>query len=334
MDLRWRAVFLYHTLLPASFRKVGLLLGMAHVTVKNVVERHAATGSVESRQGAREAPPANQIFSYDEKWRLLGMMLESNDDDMFIEVQQRYFHATGVFPSLSTFTRAVSSLVMSRKRVRAARARARGCLATRQPSPERIVSLPSQATPPAVRRCPSTLPQPTPLDPPTRLPTGTPDPTVWQLSLLAKERDAVSAAEFRLWILQTYSLDQLVWIDETHLDNRLRNRRYGIAIRGIAAISKGGIRRGGDRYSALGAFCSTYGYLTHVAVSGGINGERFWEALTGSVFPCMRPFPAECSVLVMDNCSTHKQHRILQMAAGLGVIVECMPPYCPDVAAH
>jgi transposase len=115
-DLRWRAVFLFWTLEKRSLRQIGELLRMAHATVKNILDQYARTGSVSTSQGARGAP-ANQIFTVTEKWRLLDMMLESDDDDMFIEVQRRYFLATGVFPSLATFTRAVRSLGFTRKRV-------------------------------------------------------------------------------------------------------------------------------------------------------------------------------------------------------------------------
>ena len=130
-DLRWRAIFHFFTLLPPSTRKVASLLRMSQTTIVRIVRRYVRTGTVETSQGARLAPPANQVLTTVLKHRLLDMMLESADDDMFKEVQQRFSAETGVFPSISTFCRVVWELGFSRQRVRrattrAARARRRG----------------------------------------------------------------------------------------------------------------------------------------------------------------------------------------------------------------
>lgn len=46
--------------------------------------------------------------------------------------------------------------------------------------------------------------------------------------------------------------------------------------------------------------------------------------------PQMNPFPAERSVLVMDNCSIHKSEALRQAVEGAGCRLVFLPPYSPD----
>ena len=48
----------------------------------------------------------------------------------------------------------------------------------------------------------------------------------------------------------------------------------------------------------------------------------------------MNPFPEERSVLILDNCVTHRKLRVVAAVHAINAIVEFLPPYCPDVAIH
>ena len=50
--------------------------------------------------------------------------------------------------------------------------------------------------------------------------------------------------------------------------------------------------------------------------------------------PLMNPFPERRSVLVLDNCVTHRRQEVVAAVTGIGAIIEFLPPYCPDVAIH
>jgi hypothetical protein len=58
--------------------------------------------------------------------------------------------------------------------------------------------------------------------------------------------------------------------------------------------------------------------------------EVFEAFLESNVLPKCNPFPAENSVIVMDNASFHHSERIQQMCAKAGVKLIYLPPYSPD----
>ena len=44
----------------------------------------------------------------------------------------------------------------------------------------------------------------------------------------------------------------------------------------------------------------------------------------------MNPFPEWFSVLVLDNASIHRGHRLRELCQEKGVRLEFLPPYSPD----
>ncbi|KAG2351430.1 hypothetical protein BDR07DRAFT_1319566, partial [Suillus spraguei] len=69
----------------------------------------------------------------------------------------------------------------------------------------------------------------------------------------------------------------------------------------------------GDRYSLVAAI-TTEGYMAAHAVEGSFDSESFMSLLQQKwcmfflaflLLPYMNPFPAERSVLVLDNCRIH-----------------------------
>ena len=47
-------------------------------------------------------------------------------------------------------------------------------------------------------------------------------------------------------------------------------------------------------------------------------------------FPYMKPFPAERSVLICDNCPIHRQQRVVDKIYEMGCILLFLEPYDPD----
>jgi len=47
--------------------------------------------------------------------------------------------------------------------------------------------------------------------------------------------------------------------------------------------------------------------------------------------PCMNPFPASCSVLVMDNAQIHHNGRVADIVESAGCLLLYLPAYSPDL---
>ncbi|TFK85593.1 hypothetical protein K466DRAFT_465892, partial [Polyporus arcularius HHB13444] len=59
------------------------------------------------------------------------------------------------------------------------------------------------------------------------------------------------------------------------------------------------------RYSVLPAL-TVDGILTVRVVRGSVDGAEFYDWVISDLIPKMNPFPGPNSVLVIDNCATHK----------------------------
>ncbi|EOD10896.1 hypothetical protein EMIHUDRAFT_215169 [Emiliania huxleyi CCMP1516] len=151
--------------------------------------------------------------------------------------------------------------------------------------------------------------------------------------------DARKAQDFVTHILNNYNLEQLIWIDESAVDKRLLNKRYGYALRGLRADSSRGILARGKRHSMLGFFDVNVGHVGHVTVEGGFDSEAFASACTDHLMPVMSKF-TQCfgmeqrSVVIMDNCGIHRNQQLLNLFHSRGFVVEFLPPYSPNVAPH
>lgn len=45
----------------------------------------------------------------------------------------------------------------------------------------------------------------------------------------------------------------------------------------------------------------------------------------------MNPFPAEHSVLILDNCRIHRNDALVELVENAGCIIKYLPPYSPDL---
>jgi len=117
-------------------------------------------------------------------------------------------------------------------------------------------------------------------------------------------------------------------LDESSKDGKTLIRRYGWAPSGEDAVLRVSLDRG-VRYSILPAL-TTDGYIAVRVVEGSIDGEEFFDFIVNDLLPCTNPYPGPHSVLVMDNCSTHKSDALCQVIEASGCRLVFLPPYSPD----
>ncbi|KAF8972450.1 hypothetical protein BDZ97DRAFT_1612960, partial [Flammula alnicola] len=68
----------------------------------------------------------------------------------------------------------------------------------------------------------------------------------------------------------------------------------------------------GDRYSLLPAM-TTEGYIAARVVPGSFDSMEFYDFVAEEVLPQMNPYPAERSVLVLDNCRIHHNDALVDL---------------------
>lgn len=116
-------------------------------------------------------------------------------------------------------------------------------------------------------------------------------------------------------VLSTYTAEQMVVVDETSKDGKTLIRKYGRAASGHEPIYSVSLNRG-ICYSALPAL-TVKGYIAARAVEGSIDGGEFYDFIANDVaLPCMNPWPGPRSVLVLDNCATHKSEALRELFEG------------------
>lgn len=125
-----------------------------------------------------------------------------------------------------------------------------------------------------------------------------------------------------------YPREFFVWLDETGSDCRNQIRTFGYSPRGFTPVYHRELIRG-RRISSVAAI-SSQGVLAYDFVTETMNGDRFLDFIRGKLIPCMQPFPAPNSILVMDNCSIHHIQPVELELDSAGIMVLFLPPYSPD----
>jgi len=97
----------------------------------------------------------------------------------------------------------------------------------------------------------------------------------------AAERDHELRANWMYDILNTYTAEQMVILDESSKDNRTLIRKYGRALSGDDPVLSVSLDRG-TRYSILPAL-TLDGYIAARAVEGSINGEEFFDFIVNDL---------------------------------------------------
>ncbi|CAD6892666.1 unnamed protein product [Tilletia laevis] len=149
-----------------------------------------------------------------------------------------------------------------------------------------------------------------------------------KLTRVARQRDSERRRRHMLFFAQ-FDPRQLIFADETHADNKANQRTRGWARQGSRAVDIDIFLRG-QRYTLLPALAYD-GICCPWVVPDSVNGDRFLYWVQHILLPTMNPWPGPRSVLVVDNCPTHKGVEVRRVVQEAGCNLIFLPPYSPDL---
>jgi hypothetical protein len=123
-----------------------------------------------------------------------------------------------------------------------------------------------------------------------------------KLQRIAKERSAFLRAEW-MQCLGEWQADQLVFLDESAINERSLDRKHGWAPIGQFARLVTSIKRT-EKWSILPLY-TIDGFLTAEIIKGSYNSLLFKRYMREIVIPNCTPYPGPRSVVVMDNARIH-----------------------------
>lgn len=153
--------------------------------------------------------------------------------------------------------------------------------------------------------------------------------TLKKMQRIAAARDEQQRQHYwdviRSWVTHP---SQLVFGDETGMDERTARRKWGWGARGTR-VNVTAVQHSGKHYSILALF-GTEGFLAFRFVEGGYTTDLFMEHIVDMIAYAIHPYPGPQSILVLDNCRIHHaEERALRAAVeARGGILFFLAPYC------
>lgn len=122
---------------------------------------------------------------------------------------------------------------------------------------------------------------------------------------------------------------QMVFADEVGQDGRGSRRRRGWGVRAAGVDIIEFLNRG--KHISILALYGIHGFIDFDYVEGGYTADDFLSAVQFMIVPHLRPYPEDNSVLVIDNCTVHKNDlaALVAMVEAVGAKVRFLAPYCP-----
>jgi len=156
-----------------------------------------------------------------------------------------------------------------------------------------------------------------------------------KLERIARARSAIEERLF--WSkVNTYDHECLLFLDESHVDDRDSRRVQGWSKRGLSCIIRETFQRG-KPVSVLAAF-NTDGFVLPacwVEKSKGVNREIFLKWVRNRLLPvlqCWSPHERrKNSVVVLDNAGVHHSDEFLNLIYSRGALVVYTAPLCPHL---
>jgi len=127
--------------------------------------------------------------------------------------------------------------------------------------------------------------------------------TDFQLQKEAKERNPLLRDNWFQKIGNWHAF-QLVFIDESGINSKLGERKYGYSKKGQVIRHKVTGQRSRN-FSLLPAL-TIDGYITCNLYKGAVDAERFEAFMRDDVLPLCTPYPGPRSIIIMDNASIHR----------------------------
>ncbi|GAA5994702.1 hypothetical protein JCM11641_007063 [Rhodosporidiobolus odoratus] len=144
-----------------------------------------------------------------------------------------------------------------------------------------------------------------------------------RLESRAMETDPLKVAAFLLQ-RPLYTPEMYWCMDETHIDDKVANLRYGYGRKGKRIVVLQPLKKG-DSYSAV-ALLTTSRLMDVPVIQGGYTAVEILEMLELYV----RPLPRPRSVVYWDNPTVHRNPQVLAAIAAHDMVVFNTPPYCPQ----
>ena len=153
------------------------------------------------------------------------------------------------------------------------------------------------------------------------------------LSLQVMSRKALQRNEFNRFLYWSAILEemqfpaQLVFADETGQDNRANRRRRGWGPVGARVKIPEFLNRG--KHISILALFGYSGFIDFDYVEGGYSAEDFLLAVEFMIIPHLNPYPAQNSILILDNCRIHHTHidQLCAMIYAVGAKLIFLAPY-------
>jgi len=149
-----------------------------------------------------------------------------------------------------------------------------------------------------------------------------------KMEVRSKDQDPERELKYVEHVSQ-YERNQLVFIDETHVDDLSKVRKRGRGPKGKPVVVLDNYKKG-QKYSVIGAL-SLSGVIASMSVPGGFRQDDLIRYMEEFLIPRMNAPPLPNSVIVMDNCSTHKAKTVADMLKDRGICVVYLPPYTPTM---
>lgn len=128
------------------------------------------------------------------------------------------------------------------------------------------------------------------------------------------------------WRVRQAGLDpgKLVFIDETWAKTNMTRLR-GRSLRGQRLVAK--VPHGHWKTTTLVAALDHAGVRCSMTIDGAVNALAFEAFVRQVLLPTLTPG----DVVILDNLSSHKGHRVRQLIESTGAGLLYLPPYSPDL---
>jgi transposase len=149
------------------------------------------------------------------------------------------------------------------------------------------------------------------------------------LKLQSDRQDDVLRTEY-VQDMRKYAADDLIFLDETLVNEKTGWRTRGYAPIGSPARYRANIDRG-KTFSVLPAL-DIDGYLPCTEIKRGyFNREEFIDWIKNNLLPAIaEKYGVRLMVVVLDNVSIHIGTEIIDLIERAGHMVKFLPPYSPD----
>lgn len=145
-------------------------------------------------------------------------------------------------------------------------------------------------------------------------------------------REASIELEYSFWYhlhRADYHINQFLWLDESHVNDKTLNRSHGWQIKGERAVFRQLFGRG-TRYTVSAAI-DCFGIVDYVVFRGSCTAHLLFKWMLYSLGAHTNPFPQPHSIIVLDNASIHKYEPFLELCRLFDVRILYLPPYSPHL---